>query len=171
MADAVEDGEKIFVLSGRLEADAALAEVTAGEDFGLQFVVVAKKQVLADADFTARADQTVPLIGGNLAGEKNLDASVKKVPGRGILRGEGLRTQAFAAAVESRGKDSGVVEYDQVAGMEKIGKITELAIGEKSGGALEVQHAGTIAGGKWFLRDEFFGKMKVEIGNKHAVRL
>ena len=38
-------------------------------------------------------------------------------------------------------------------------------------GALQVQHAGTITGGEGLLGDEFVGKVEVEIGNPHGVRL
>ena len=36
-----------------------------------------------------------------------------------------------------------------------------------SGGALQVQHAGVVAGGQGLLGDEFFGKMEVEVGDEH----
>jgi hypothetical protein len=34
-----------------------------------------------------------------------------------------------------------------------------------------VQHAGVVTGGEGLLGDEFGGKMEVEIGNPHGVRL
>ena len=38
-------------------------------------------------------------------------------------------------------------------------------------GALQVQHAGAVAGGEGFLGDEFAGKQEVEVRNQHAFRL
>jgi hypothetical protein len=34
-----------------------------------------------------------------------------------------------------------------------------------------MEHAGLIPSGKGFLGDEIFGKVEVEIGDEHAVRL
>jgi len=71
VADAIEGGEEIVVLiRGGLEADVALAELGAGDDLGLQFVVLAEKKMLADADFAAGTNQASPIVGlsGELAG-------------------------------------------------------------------------------------------------------
>ena len=43
MADAVESGEEIIGGAEGIEADGALAEFAAGENFGLQVVVLAEK--------------------------------------------------------------------------------------------------------------------------------
>jgi hypothetical protein len=38
-------------------------------------------------------------------------------------------------------------------------------------GALLVEHTGAIAGGERLLGNEVFGKMEVEVGNQHGLRL
>jgi len=63
VSDAVEDREKIVCsLKGGLKADAALAEFRAGEDLGLQLILLAEEQALADADFTAGPDKAFPIV-------------------------------------------------------------------------------------------------------------
>ncbi len=72
MADAIESGEEIvFALKDRVEADATLAEFGAGEDFGLQFIVLAKEESFANTDLAAGANQAFPIVGlgGKLARE------------------------------------------------------------------------------------------------------
>ncbi len=71
VADAIENAEEVFVpISGGIEADVALAEFGAGDDFGVQFVVLAEKKMFADADFTAGTNQAFPFVwlSGELAG-------------------------------------------------------------------------------------------------------
>ena len=65
MADAVEHVVKIGGLKSidRAKADLALAEFSAGDDFGWQFVILAEEQALADADFAAGTNQAFPVVG------------------------------------------------------------------------------------------------------------
>ncbi len=172
MADAIENREEI-VLALEVEADVALAEFGAGEDLGLQFVVLAEEDAFADADLAAGANQAFPIvgIGGELAGEQNLDAAVEKITGCGIARTERLSADACAAAIEPGRKDASIVEDDEIAGVQQLGEVAEEAIGIFAAGTLQMEHAGTVAGGKGFLGDEFGGKVEVEIGNPHSVRL
>ena len=41
----------------------------------------------------------------------------------------------------------------------------------KSGPALQVQHAGGVALGRGFLRDQLVGKIEVEVGEQHGRRV
>ena len=178
VADAIECGEKIIVILEGLKADNALAELSARQNLGLKFsglrfVLLAEEEAFADADFAAGTNQALPVvgIGCELAGEKNFDAAVKEIAGGRIACARRLSAGAFAAAEESSGKDAGIVENYEITGLEKVGKFTEQAIRIAAAGSLQVQHAGAVAGGEGLLGDELAGKMKVEIGNPHGVRL
>ncbi len=78
---------------------------------------------------------------------------------------------AFAAAIKPGRKDAGVVEDDEIAGLQKVREFAEQTIRIAAAGALQVQHAGAVTGGEWLLGDEFAGKVEIEIGNPHGVRL
>ncbi len=177
VADAIEGGEEsVHALNG-LKADAALAEFGAGQDLGLKFfeiaIVLAEEQSLADAYFAAGANQAFPIvgIGGELAGQKNLDAAVEEIAGGRIVRADRVSAGAFAAAIEPGGKDAGVVEDHKIAGLQQVREIAEQAVGITAAGSLQMQHAGTVAGGERLLGNEFVGKVEVEVRNQHDVRL
>src|SRR5262249_9674249 len=53
----------------------------------------------------------------------------------------------------------------------QIGEIEELPVFEFTGGMAEMQHARVAARGQGLLRDQFFGKMKIEIGEPHCFSL
>ena len=51
---------------GRLppqKADVAFAKLAAGDDFGLEFVMISEIEMLADTDLAAGADQAFPFLG------------------------------------------------------------------------------------------------------------
>lgn len=178
VADAVEKGEEIVfvkvIFSGkRMKADAAFAELGAGKNFGLQFVVLPEKKAFTQADLASRANQAFPIVrvSGKLAREQDLNAALQKVACCGIARANWLRASAFAAAIKTRGKDASVIENNEIAGAQQVGKIAEEAIRVLTGGSLKTQHAGAVACGERFLRDEFFREMKVEVGDQHRARL
>jgi len=174
VADAIEGGEEgVGGLKGGREADAALAELGAGQDIGLQFVLFSEEKAFAYADLAAGTNQALPIVGfgGDLPGEQNLDAAVEEVAGCGIVRADGLSAGAFAAAVEPGGKDAGIVEDYEIAGVQQVGEVAEKAIGIVAARALQVQHTGAVTGGEGFLGNQPVGKVEVEIGNQHGVRL
>lgn len=185
VADPAENGKEVvfpvilvmvlFVMFSRkgLKANAAFAELGTGENFSLQFVVLSEKKAFAYANLASGANQTFPIVGvgGKLAREQDLNPSLQKVARSGIVRADRLRASAFAATVEPRRKDAGVVEDDEIAGTQQIGEIAEQAIRVLATGSLKMQHAGAVAGGERFLGDEFFGEMKVEVGDQHRARL
>ncbi len=129
VADQVDASEEIGHGS---EADMALAEFPAGDNFSLKLILLSKKKMLADRDLTAGTNQAFPFVGivPELTGEQNLDASAKKLAGSRIPRADRLRFKTFAAAIEARRKHPRVVENDEIAGPEKLGEIAKLAIGE-----------------------------------------
>ena len=155
VADAVEGGVEV---GDWLEADGTLAVFAVGDDFCLE-AAVAKADDFSGEDFAAGADEGEPFPLGELLGEHDLDAA------GGVMAGLGM--EAGALAVKARGYDPGVVEDEEVAGLEEGGKVAEVAVGEGSGGAVEGEHARGGAVGEGFLRDEFFGEMEIEIGDEH----
>ena len=68
-----------------------------------------------------------------MAGEKDFDASVKKVARGRVAVAEGLRFKTCAASVEPGGEHARVVEDDEIVGTEQIGQFAELAMGDRSG--------------------------------------
>ena len=151
----------------------ALAEFRAGQDLGLQFVMLAEEQAFADADLASGTNQAFPIVGlgGELARQQNFDAAVEEITRRGIARADRLSASAFATAIEAGGKDASVVEDDQIAGPQQVGKVAEQAVGLLAAGSLQMQHAGSVAGGERFLGNEFVGKMEVEVGNQHGCQI
>jgi len=96
---------------------------------------------------------------------------VEEIAGCGIARTDRLSANALAAAVEPGGEDAGVVKDYEIAGLQQVRKVAELAVNPVAGGALHVQHAGGVAGRERFLGDEVIGQMEVEVGNQHGFRL
>jgi hypothetical protein len=106
-----------------------------------------------------------------LTREENLDASVEETASCGIVRADLLSPCSFAATVEPRRKDAGVVEDKQIAGPQPIREIAELPIGPLAGEPLQMQHSGGIPAREGFLGNEFVGEVEVEVRNQHGVRL
>lgn len=106
-----------------------------------------------------------------MARQQDLDAAVKKITGCGIALADRLGAKSGAAAVQPGGKDAGVVENHNIAGAQEIGKVAEVAVLIVAALALQVQHAGTVAGGERPLGDEFGRKVEIEIGDQHGLRL
>ena len=63
-----------------------------------------------------------------------------------ILRAERLGLKTGAASKKASGKYAGIVEYQQITGVEKVGKIAKVAVGERAGdgGQMEEARAGAI---------------------------
>ena len=68
-----------------------------------------------------------------------------------------------------RGKNPAVVHHQKIAAAQQIREVNELQILERSGFAPDVQHAGSAAGSERLLRDQFVGKMKIEVRNQHCL--
>jgi hypothetical protein len=72
---------------------------------------------------------------------------------------------AFAPAIKTCGKDAGIVEDQQIAGVKQVRKVEELAIGMMAAGALQMQHPRAVTSGERLLGNEFVGEMEMEVGN------
>src|SRR5581483_5557643 len=140
VANLFHPGEEVVDFG---EADAALAEVSAGNNFRLEFIVIAEEELLAYADLAPGPHQAFPFVGIflQLAGEQDFNASAKKITGRGIAGTQRLGLKTFAASIKARGKHFCVVEHDEVAGTKERGEIAKSAILEASGRPGEVQQA------------------------------
>src|ERR1700680_4378991 len=92
VADFLNAREEI---AGRRESNSSLAKAGAGDYVGVEFIFISEKQVFPDSNLSSSPDQALPFVGIplQLAGEKDFDASVKKIPGRGIARTYGLRME------------------------------------------------------------------------------
>jgi hypothetical protein len=79
--------------------------------------------------------------------------------------------KAGAASVEPRGKHSGIVEDDEIGGVEKIREFAELEVFDGSSGSGKTKHSRGRAIGKGLLRDQFRRKFELKIGDEHEERL
>ena len=133
VADLFDAGEE--VVDGG-EADVALAEFAAGDDLGLEFVVVRRRRRCSPTPILrpGRTRHSHSLGSSlQLAGQQDFDAAAKEIARRGIVRADGLGFEAGAASIEAGGKYARVVEDDEIAGAEEIGEIAE------SGGLRELR--------------------------------
>lgn len=132
MADLLDLGKEVFRWS---EADVAFAKFSAGNDFGLQLVVISEKKPLTDRDFPARPDKAFPVIGIGLqlTCQQDFYASAKEVAGCRIARAEDLRLKTSAASIEACWEHPSVVENDEVAGPEETRKVAELTVRTSAG--------------------------------------
>src|SRR5712671_1193719 len=128
VADAVQNGIEIV---NPLEANAAFAEFPSAENFGPQLIVFTEKQPFTYANLAAGTNQAFPIVrlGCELAGEQNLDTALEEIASRGIMVAHSVSPRAFAAAIEPRGKDTGIVEYQQIAGLKQVREVAKSAIG------------------------------------------
>lgn len=135
--------------------------------------MVAEEKVFANIDFATGTDEAFPLIRilPELAGEENLDASVKKVAGSGITRTQRLRLKTGTTSIEASGKHACVVEDQEIVGAEKIGKIAKLLVAKVSGRGRKMKQARGRAVRQRLLRDQFGREFVIEIGDEHASRL
>jgi len=186
VADAGERGVEV---RGRGEAEGALAEGAGGEDFGGEEGLggagfrgaVKEEEGFAGADLAGGADEDAPEIFGrmgggagglgfglgfvlvcDLFGEEDFDEA-------GGLGRAVLGARADAGGEEARWQDAGVVENEEIAGLEELREIGEEVVAECSGGAVEDEHtAGAALGGR-VLGDEFGGQVVMEVGDEHWV--
>lgn len=95
--------------------------------------MLSEKKMLAYRDLAPGAYQAFPFIGivSELAGEQDLEPPMKKFARCRISGADGLRFKTFAVAIKTRWKHPCVVENDEIARPEKIGKVDELAIDER----------------------------------------
>jgi hypothetical protein len=88
-----------------------------------------------------------------LSCEQDFDTAAEEVARGRILRAEKLGLKTGAASKKASGKYAGIVEYQQITGVEKVGKIAKVAVGEHAGGGGEMEEAGAGAIGQRLLGD------------------
>jgi hypothetical protein len=132
VADLFKNGKEIIDWT---EADVPFAKLGAGDDFGMEFIVITEIEMLADADLPTRADQAFPFIWFvmELASKQDLDASVKKIARGGIVGAEGLSLKTATVSVEASGKHPCVIEDDEIVGTEQVGESAEQTITDGPG--------------------------------------
>jgi len=160
----VEDGVEV---QGRRETQGAFPELCRCQDFsfeeGLGLIRGMKEKALTGLDLAAGADEGGPVAGGKLLREKDFDAA------RGVRRA-GLRLLATGAGcVEPGGKNAAVVEDQQIAGVQDLGKIAKKIVVVAARGAVENQHPAAAANGRWRLGDQLFGEVEMEVGYSHSM--
>lgn len=170
MSQALDRSEEI---GHRVEQNRAFAEAAAGGNLTLQLIVVAKEQLLADADLPSGPDEAFPLIGieGDLPGKKYLDFSKKKVSRCRVPGTQRLGSGPAPAAIQSGRKHTRVIENQEVVPAEQLGKVSEAAIAYPARIPRQVEQPRGRAIGERFLGDEPLGKMVVEFCNPHVSRL
>ena len=84
------------------------------------------------------------------------------------MRTYGLRPKSTAPAIEARGKNTRVIEHNEIIGAEQVRKLTEVAVFKMPRCCGKVKKPGRGAIGKGLLCYEFFRKIVMEIRNKHA---
>jgi hypothetical protein len=131
---------------------------------------IAEEQALADSDLPSGTNQALPLVGfvGDLAGKKDFDFPPAQVRKRGMAGSHRLRGFAFAAAMEAGGENPRIVEDQYIAGPQQAGEFAEPSICRNAARAVEMQHARGIALIDWFLRNQPFRQMKMEVGDLHG---
>ena len=75
-----------------------------------------------------------------------------------------------AAAEEPRREDASVVDDEEVAGAQQFRQRADIRVRNRAGGAVEMQQARAAAGRRRLLRDQFRGKVEVEVADIHARR-
>lgn len=170
VADLLDLGKE--VIDGR-KTNVALAEGAAGNDLGAKLIVFSKVEVFSNANLATGADQAFPIVGVmvQLSGKQDFDASAEKIPGYGIVRAESLRLEAFATPVKTGREYSCVIKHEEVVRAEQFGEIAEFEVLKRSGGAGDVQKAGSGAIREGLLRDPIRRKFVMKIGDEHALRL
>ena len=96
----------------------------------------------------------------DLLGEENFDEA-------GGVGRVVLGACAAAGGKETRGQYAGVVQNEEIAGLEEVGEVGEEVVAQGPGCSVEDQHAARSALGRRVLGDEFRGQVEAEVGDKH----
>jgi hypothetical protein len=174
VSDAIQDSKEILLLTARkFKTNVALAELPAREHPGLQLTGFAEKQSFPEANFSPGPNQALPIVGpsGELACQQNFDTTAEEIASCGIAWPNRVSTDALSSPVKPCWKNPSVIKNEQVAGPQQLREVAEVAIGILAAGPQQMQHSGVVAGGEGLLGDKFVGKMEVEVGNQHGVRL
>src|SRR5438477_92041 len=104
----------------------------------------------------------------NLRREMNCHASFQEFARSWVPWAERLRTFTGAMSEKPGGKNSAVVEYQDIAGVQMLGEIPELIISKCPGAPVQHEHSRSRPIRERLLCDEFFRKMKIEVGDEHV---
>jgi hypothetical protein len=88
---------------------------------------------------------------------------MKELARREAANTERLRMDLRPPPVKARRKDSRVVKYDDIAGLQKVREVAELAVVKPASFPVKMEHPGTIPGDGWVLSYEFGRKVEVEV--------
>ena len=143
----------------RLKAKCPLAEFAVRNDLGPQHAV-SEVQDFSRQSLAPRPREHSPLPFGELFCEQDLDAA------RGLMTR--LRVESCTMREEARWNHAAVVEDKQIAFSEQFGKAMEHSVFIGSRAAIEHEHARSAPLRGWLLRNQFFGKFVVEIGDQHS---
>jgi hypothetical protein len=143
--DALEIFEQVAVGGKRQRA---LAEFAPADHLGFEIAI--EGDSLAGTHLAAGPHQRFPDTAARLhrPHEQDLD----------------LALPAGAMAVQARGKNPRIVQYQAIAGAEKFGQVAKGAVLAAAGSAVDDEHARGGAVRKWLLGDEVFGKVVIEFG-------
>jgi hypothetical protein len=137
-----EPGRQVQIAFESQQAQRAFSHV---DDAGLK---IAYLQLLAAGSLAPGSQKRQPMISGFSPNQKDLDLFLFPRP---------VRSQA-------RRKDTGVVDDQEVSGIEDFRKLPEDAMLPGAGVPVDHHHAGFIARGKRMLRDEPLGQFEIEVG-------
>jgi hypothetical protein len=152
----------------RPEADDAAAEESAFEDLRVQRTLAFKHHPGARFQFLPRVNQRLPESGG-----RSGDGGAS-VPTPSLLCPQSADEQALHGAAaghttpdETRRKHPCVVDDDDIAGLQQLGKLADCRMRDRPGRSFEVQQSRGAALGGRFLRDQVGGKIEVEVADVH----
>src|SRR5581483_3361293 len=100
------------------KTDGPLTEASAGQDLGLEFVLLIEEQTFPNSDLAPRPDQTLPVVRllRNLLRKQDFHTPAQEIPGGGIAGAYRLCSCSGAVSEQARRKYPCVIEYEQVVG-------------------------------------------------------
>ena len=168
MPEALDTFQEI---GNRVKADGALAELAMIDDRGPQFVCRALPEAdgFASQYFAARTDQALPgrRVDIELFCQQHFDTAMEEAAHSRVAGAERLGPKPAAVSEEAGGYDACVVQDEQIARLQMLGKFPEPAILKVPGFPVQVEHAGGSAVSKRLLCYEFFREMEIEVRDEH----
>jgi hypothetical protein len=167
VAELLYGSEKIL---SRRKPNLPLSKGRSTDHLSPQLVAIAEEKLFADPYLPARTNEALPFIRSltYLLRQKNFDAPAQELARCGVPRADRLRFGPTSASIKASRKHAGIVEHDQVIGLQEIGKIPKNSVFQSPALPVQVQHAGSGPVGQRFLRNLCFGKIVVKVGNEHA---
>jgi hypothetical protein len=164
MSYALDGSEEVGY---RIEPQSTLSEFPPRNHLGMQSL--AKRKSFTDTNLPTRTNQRFPIALADLLYQQRLALPLQKLLCRSIAWAHRLRVRSAAMSVKARRKHLRIVEDDKVTFPKQVRKLAEHAIADLAVITSHVQHARGGAIHKRFLRDQFFGKVEVEVGDEHEL--